>query len=131
MEEEKNASGLTDAFFLNYTKQYKTILRKQKKYGIINYCNRGMAVIWEESRMEKSCAKVFRYNDIGERNRRMNRLYFPTSGIVWFIFLVYLWMKIGMQSTQEISMGYAYINTALILVFSFLNLVVCFNRDCC
>lgn len=124
MEEEKNASGLTDAFFLNYTKQYKTILRKQKKYGIINYCNRGMAVIWEESRMEKSCAKAFRYNDIGERNRRMNRLYFPTSGIVWFIFLVYLWMKIGMQSTQEISMGYAYINTALILVFSFLNLVV-------
>ena len=68
--------------------------------------------------------KKFRYNDVTERNKRMNRFYLPISGFLWVLFLAYLWMKVTAQSKQDITYGYVYLNTALILIFAIGNFVL-------
>ena len=74
--------------------------------------------------MKEQNNQEFIYNDINERNKRMNKFYLPVSGIIWALFLAFLWMKLTMQSTQEISAGYVYLNTALILGYATANFLL-------
>lgn len=73
--------------------------------------------------MEKT-DKRFIYNDLLERNKRMNRLYLPTSFLLLSLLLLYLWMKVSVQTTMDITYGYSIFNTVLILVFSVVNLII-------
>ena len=79
-------------------------------------------LIYWRTRMDKTQKELFLYNDVGERSKRMNRFYLPTSYLLWFLFFVYLWMKWTQQSTQDISLGYVIFNSVLLVVFSVANL---------
>ncbi len=74
--------------------------------------------------MKEKSNQQFLYNDVSERNRRMNKFYIPVSVVIWVLFLFYLWLKVMVQSTQDISYGYVYINTALIVIFAIANIVI-------
>jgi len=74
--------------------------------------------------MKEAQQKNFVYNDLNERNKRMNRFYLPTSIFIWFLFGIYLWMKVLTKSAVEISYGYAIFNTVLIFAFSVSSFVV-------
>lgn len=74
--------------------------------------------------MKEQTNSKFLYNDPRERIGRMNRFYIPITMVIWALFLFYLWLKVTMQSTQDITYGYVYVNTALILVFAIANLIV-------
>jgi len=66
----------------------------------------------------------FLYNDVNERNKKMNKLYLPITGIIWVLFLAFLWMKLMLQSSQDISSAYVYLNTGLIVFFAVINFVI-------
>lgn len=72
----------------------------------------------------KETEKQFIYNDVNERYKRMNRFYLPTSYLLFFLLLAYLWMKYLAQSTADISFGYAVGNTVLVVLFSVWNFLV-------
>ena len=74
--------------------------------------------------MKPQNTQEFLYNDVSERNKRMNKLYLPVSGIIWALFLFFLWLKLFMQSTQEITAAYVYLNTGLILGFAVVNFLL-------
>ena len=64
---------------------------------------------------------LFRYNDAGERNRRMNGAFIISANCLWAMFLVYLGVK---MFTKSISLTTAYANIGLVVVFFLLNLVL-------
>jgi multidrug transporter EmrE-like cation transporter len=66
----------------------------------------------------------YRYNDLYERNKRMSRFYLPTSCFMFGLMMLYLWMKLLAQSTQDITTGYAVFNSVLIVAFVIANFVV-------
>jgi len=74
--------------------------------------------------MKEQLNQDFLYNDVKERNKKMNKFYLPISGVIWALFLAFLWMKLTMQSTQEITAGYVYLNTALIVLFAAVNYIM-------
>jgi len=74
--------------------------------------------------MKEQLNQDFLYNDVKERNKKMNKFYLPISGVIWALFLAFLWMKLTMQSTQEITPGYVYLNTALIVLFAAVNYIM-------
>ena len=68
--------------------------------------------------------KKYRYNDMYERNKRMSRFYLPTSYFLLGLMMLYLWMKLMAQSTQDITSGYVIFNSVLIVVFAIANFIV-------
>ncbi len=73
---------------------------------------------------ETTATKKYRYNDLYERNKRMSRFYLPTSYFLFGLMMLYLWMKLLAQSTQDITTGYSVFNTVLIIAFSIANFIV-------
>lgn len=77
-----------------------------------------------QKEQKKQVKQKFLYNDSNERNKRMNRFYLLTSNVVFFLFVFYLWMKLGTQSAKEISTAFCIFNTGFIFICSVLNLIV-------
>ena len=63
----------------------------------------------------------YKYTDVSERNRRMNRFYIVATSLLGLMFLFYLWMK---QFNHNIPSVVVYCNTALIAVFAAVNVIV-------
>lgn len=63
----------------------------------------------------------YKYTDVSERNRRMNRFYIVATSLLGLMFLFYLWMK---QFNHNIPSVVVYCNTALIAVFVAVNVIV-------
>lgn len=63
----------------------------------------------------------YKYTDVSERNRRMNRFYIVATSLLGLMFLFYLWMK---QFNHNIPSVVVYCNTALIAVFTAVNVIV-------
>ena len=57
----------------------------------------------------------YKYTDVSERNRRMNRFYIVATSLLGLMVLFYLWMK---QFNHNIPSVVVYCNTALIAVFA-------------
>lgn len=68
----------------------------------------------------------YRYNDISERLRRMNRIYMGATIFIAALILLYLWMK---QMNHNIQTVTVYGNTVLLLAFTVVNAVIyCRNK---
>ena len=68
----------------------------------------------------------YRYNDISERLRRMNRIYMGATIFMAALILLYLWMK---QMNHNIQTVTVYGNTVLLLAFTVVNAVIyCRNK---
>ena len=68
----------------------------------------------------------YRYNDISERLRRMNRIYMGATIFMAALILWYLWMK---QMNHNIKTVTVYGNTVLLLAFTVVNAVIyCRNK---
>ena len=68
----------------------------------------------------------YRYNDISERLRRMNRIYMGATIFMAALILLYLWMK---QMNHNIKTVTVYGNTVLLLAFTVVNAVIyCRNK---
>ena len=63
----------------------------------------------------------YKYTDVSERNRRMNRFYIVATSLLGLMFLFYLWMK---QFNHNIPSVVVCCNTALIAVFAAVNVIV-------
>ncbi len=63
----------------------------------------------------------YKYTDVGERNRRMNKFYIAATSLLGLMFLFYLWMK---QLNHNIPSIVVYANTALIAIFAVANVIV-------
>ncbi|MBR6627793.1 MAG: chemotaxis protein [Lachnospiraceae bacterium] len=74
--------------------------------------------------MKEQVKGNFLYNDVRERNKRMNRFYIPVSNVLLALFLFYLWLKVTVQSTQDITYGYVFFNTVLIVLFAIANFIL-------
>lgn len=57
--------------------------------------------------------KKYLYNDIRERYIRMNKIYIISLGFIWIIYVMYLFMKLGMKSIQPVI---TYSNIVLIAI---------------
>ena len=68
----------------------------------------------------------YRYNDISERLRRMNRIYMGATIFMAALILLYLWMK---QMNHNIKPVTIYGNTVVLLAFTVVNAVIyCRNK---
>ena len=68
----------------------------------------------------------YRYNDISERLRRMNRIYMGATIFMAALILLYLWMK---QMNHNIKTVTVYGNTVVLLAFTVVNAVIyCRNK---
>ena len=68
----------------------------------------------------------YRYNDISERLRSMNRIYMGATIFMAALILLYLWMK---QMNHNIKTVTVYGNTVLLLAFTVVNAVIyCRNK---
>ena len=67
----------------------------------------------------------YRYNDMAERYRKMNRFYIVATVILGVAFIMYLWLK---MLVSDISHMTVYGNTVLMIIFTIVNTVV-FMRD--
>ncbi len=64
--------------------------------------------------MANTNEKKFLYNDVNERYIRMNRFYIISTVIMWVLFLLYIWLKLGVGAIAPITV---YGNTVLLLAF--------------
>ena len=71
--------------------------------------------------MKETEAKKFRYNDENERYKSLNKFYFIGMNALYFMFLVYLFMR---SSFGDLNKMLAYGNMALVAIFEGINLVV-------
>ena len=67
----------------------------------------------------------YRYNDISERRRRMNKMYVGATVFMCVLILMYLWMKLMNHNIQSMTV---YGNTVLLLLFAVGNAVI-YCRD--
>ena len=65
--------------------------------------------------------KKFRYNDIGERYKAVNKIYFIAMMVLYIIFALYLVMRALMGDTHK---AFAWSNLAFVVVFTIANLVM-------
>lgn len=63
----------------------------------------------------------YRYNDMAERYRKMNRFYIVATIVLGVSFIVYLWLKMFMS---DISRMTVYGNTVLMVIFTIANTIV-------
>lgn len=68
--------------------------------------------------------KKYRYNEIGERYCRMNRIYLLALGLLWLMYLLYLLMK---MATNSILPVIVYANLALVIFFALGNVIIYFR----
>lgn len=68
--------------------------------------------------MKDTNEKQFLYNDIKERYKLVNKIYFIAMNVMSLMFAVYLVMRVGMGS---ISKGFAFANLAIVSVFMIIN----------
>ena len=67
----------------------------------------------------------YRYNDISERRRRMNKMYVGATVFMCVLILMYLWMKLMNHNIPSMTV---YGNTVLLLLFAVGNAVI-YCRD--
>lgn len=77
-----------------------------------------------QKEQKKQGKQKFLYNDSNERNKRMNRFCMLTSNVLFFLFVFYLWMKLGTQTAREISVAFCIFSTGFIFICSILSLIV-------
>ena len=65
--------------------------------------------------------KKYRYNDMTERYRRMNRFYIIATVVLGGSFIVYLWLKMVMSSISAMTV---YGNTVVMAAFTIANTVI-------
>ena len=65
--------------------------------------------------------KKYRYNDMAERYRRMNRFYIIATVVLGVSFIVYLWLKMFMSSISAMTV---YGNTVVMAAFTIANTVI-------
>lgn len=65
--------------------------------------------------------KKYRYNDIAERLRKMNRIYVGVTIFLGILVLLYLWMK---MMNRHIQAATVYGNTVLLIIFTIINTVI-------
>ena len=65
--------------------------------------------------------KKYRYNDMTERYRRMNRFYIIATVVLGGSFIVYLWLKMVMSSISAMTV---YCNTVVMAAFTIANTVI-------
>ncbi|MBQ8278365.1 MAG: chemotaxis protein [Roseburia sp.] len=75
--------------------------------------------------MKDTNEKQFRYNDIGERYKSVNRIYFIAMMVLYSLFAIYLVMRALMG---DINKAFAWANLAIVAVFVVVNLVM-YLRD--
>ena len=75
--------------------------------------------------MKDTNEKQFLYNDIKERYKLVNKIYFIAMNVMYLMFAVYLLMRVGMGS---ISKGFAFTNLTIVIVFMIVN-GVCYFKD--
>ena len=63
----------------------------------------------------------YRYNDMTERYRRMNRFYIVATAILGVSFIVYLWIKMSMNNISSMTV---YGNTVLMIGFTIANTII-------
>lgn len=73
--------------------------------------------------MKDNLNQKYIYNEKEERNKRMNKFYLPASMVIGILFLCYLYLKVTMQSTQDITYGYVFFNTGLIVLANIANII--------
>lgn len=69
--------------------------------------------------------KKYRYNDMSERFRKMNKMYVGATTFMAVLILLYLWMK---QMNHNIASVTVYGNTILMIIFAVINTVL-YHRD--
>ncbi len=67
----------------------------------------------------------FKYNDVGERYKLMNRFYLVSTTLMWTLFVGFAWLK---TMTNMIPMTVVYAITALTIAFIVLNFVTYFKK---
>lgn len=67
----------------------------------------------------------FRYNDVAERYRRMNKVYMATSTLLWAMIIIYMIFKVAIASIVPMT---AYGNIVLSIVFAVVNALI-YLRD--
>lgn len=65
--------------------------------------------------------KKYRYNDMTERYRRMNRFYIIATVVLGGSFIVYMWLKMVMSSISAMTV---YGNTVVMAAFTIANTVI-------
>ena len=71
--------------------------------------------------MKETNDKKFRYNDIGERYKAVNRIYFIAMLVLYFMFAIYLVMRALMGDINKI---FAWVNLGVVIVFVIANMVM-------
>ena len=67
----------------------------------------------------------FKYNDVGERYKLMNRFYIISTTMMWTLFLGYAWLK---TLSNMIAMSVVYAITGLTAIFIVLNFITYFRN---
>ena len=67
----------------------------------------------------------YRYNDVSERLRRMNKMYVGATVFMCVLILMYLWMKLMNHNIQSMTV---YGNMVLLFLFTVVNTVI-YCRD--
>lgn len=71
--------------------------------------------------MRDTNEKKFRYNDMGERYKVLNKIYFIGMTLLYLMFATYLVMRALMG---DINKAFAWANLAIVIVFSVVNIVM-------
>ena len=71
--------------------------------------------------MRDTNEKKFRYNDMGERYKVLNKIYFIGMTLLYLMFATYLVMRALMG---DINKAFAWANLAIVIIFSVVNIVM-------
>ena len=74
---------------------------------------------------ETASQNAFKYNDVGERYKLMNRFYIISTTMMWTLFVGFAWLK---TLSNMISMNVVYAITGLSVIFIILNYVTIFRE---
>ena len=67
----------------------------------------------------------YRYNDLGERYKRINKIYVLAMSCLWLMYIAYLLLKLANRALQPIIV---YANLVLILIYLIGNLYIYFRN---
>lgn len=74
---------------------------------------------------EKSNTNQYRFNEVGERYRKMNKVFIIATSCLWVMFAIYLLFKLAVSS---IAVPTAYGNLLFVVVFAVVNSVIYFKN---
>lgn len=75
--------------------------------------------------MKETNGKQFRYNDMGERYKTLNKIYFIGMTLLYLMFAIYLVMRALMG---DIHKAFAWANLIIVIIFSIVNIIM-YVRD--